>query len=71
MPRMPSARAQDPGLLALKDALHLVKMLQQFSGELETVFEEFERARRPRAEKISAEARKNEIRQGAELSPLG
>jgi 2-polyprenyl-6-methoxyphenol hydroxylase-like FAD-dependent oxidoreductase len=56
--------------VALEDALYLVKLLRQFSGEFETVFGEFERARRPRAEKISAEAYKNETRQRIELGPL-
>jgi 2-polyprenyl-6-methoxyphenol hydroxylase-like FAD-dependent oxidoreductase len=57
--------------VALEDALYLVKLLRQFSGEFETVFGEFERARRPRAERISAEAHKNETRQRIELGPLG
>jgi len=56
--------------LALEDALYLVKLLHRFSGEFETVFGEFERARRPRVEKISVEARENETRQRIELSPL-
>jgi 2-polyprenyl-6-methoxyphenol hydroxylase-like FAD-dependent oxidoreductase len=57
--------------VALEDALHLVKLLRQFSGEFETVFGEFERARRQRAERISAQAHKNETRQRIELGPLG
>jgi 2-polyprenyl-6-methoxyphenol hydroxylase-like FAD-dependent oxidoreductase len=57
--------------VALEDALYLVKLLRQFPGKFETVFREFERARRPRAEKISGEARKNENRQRIELGPLG
>jgi 2-polyprenyl-6-methoxyphenol hydroxylase-like FAD-dependent oxidoreductase len=57
--------------VALEDALYLGKLLHLFSGEFETVFGEFERARRSRAEKISGEARKNENRQRIELGPLG
>ena len=57
--------------VALEDALYLVKLLHQSSGEIETVFGEFERARRPRAEKISGEAHKNETRQRIELGPFG
>jgi 2-polyprenyl-6-methoxyphenol hydroxylase-like FAD-dependent oxidoreductase len=57
--------------LALEDALYLVKLLRQFSGEFEPVFAEFERARRPRAAKISAWAHQNETRQQIELGPLG
>jgi 2-polyprenyl-6-methoxyphenol hydroxylase-like FAD-dependent oxidoreductase len=57
--------------VALEDALYLVKVLGQFSGEFEPVFAEFERARRPRAAKISAWAHKNETRQKMELGPLG
>ena len=57
--------------LALEDALYLVKLLRQFSGEFESVFAEFERARRPRAERISAWAHKNEVRQKGELGPFG
>jgi len=56
--------------VALEDALHLVKLLCRSSGEIETVFAEFERARRPRADRISAEAHKNETRQRGELGPL-
>lgn len=56
--------------VALEDALYLVKLLHQFSGEFETVFGEFERVRRPRAERISAEAHKNETGQRIELGPL-
>jgi len=40
--------------VALEGALYLVKLLGQFSGEFEPVFVEFERGRRPRAERISA-----------------
>jgi 2-polyprenyl-6-methoxyphenol hydroxylase-like FAD-dependent oxidoreductase len=57
--------------LALEDAMYLVKLLRQFSGEFEPVFAEFERARRPRAAKISAWAHQNETRQQIELGPLG
>ena len=65
-----SPSAGQGGSVALEDALCLGKLLYQFSGEFETVFGEFERARRPRAEKISAEAHKNETRQRVELGPL-
>jgi len=57
--------------LALEDAMYLVKLLRQFSGEFEPVFAEFERARRPRAAKISAWAHNNETRQRVEMGPLG
>src|SRR2546422_7751697 len=56
--------------VALEDTLYLVKLLRQSSGEFEPVFAEFERARRPRAERISAEAHKNEVRQRAQLGPF-
>jgi 2-polyprenyl-6-methoxyphenol hydroxylase-like FAD-dependent oxidoreductase len=56
--------------LALEDAMYLVKLLRQFSGEFEPVFAEFERARRPRAAKISVWAHQNETRQQIELGPL-
>jgi 2-polyprenyl-6-methoxyphenol hydroxylase-like FAD-dependent oxidoreductase len=66
-------RLQDVGggSVALEDALYLVKLLGQFSGEFEPVFVEFERGRRPRAERISAWAHKNEVRQKGELGPFG
>jgi len=57
--------------VALEDALYLANRLRHFSGEFEPVFAEFERARRPRAERISAEAPKNEVRQKGELGPYG
>ena len=57
--------------LALEDAMYLVKLLRQFSGEFEPVLAKFERARRPRAAKISAWAHQNETRQQIELGPLG
>jgi 2-polyprenyl-6-methoxyphenol hydroxylase-like FAD-dependent oxidoreductase len=56
--------------VALEDALYLVKLLGQSSGEFEPVFVEFERGRRPRAERISAWAHKNEVRQKGELGPF-
>ena len=70
-----SAHAMSPSAgqgasIALEDALHLVKLLRQSSGEIETVFGNYERARRPRADRISAEAHKNETRQRSELGPL-
>jgi 2-polyprenyl-6-methoxyphenol hydroxylase-like FAD-dependent oxidoreductase len=57
--------------LALEDAIYLVKLFRQFSGEFEPVFAEFERGRRPRAAKISAWAHNNETRQRVEMGPLG
>jgi 2-polyprenyl-6-methoxyphenol hydroxylase-like FAD-dependent oxidoreductase len=57
--------------VALEDALYLAKLLQKSSAEIENVFAEFERVRRPRVERISAEAHKNETRQKTELGPLG
>jgi 2-polyprenyl-6-methoxyphenol hydroxylase-like FAD-dependent oxidoreductase len=57
--------------LALEDALYLVKLLRQFSGEFDPVFAEFERGRRTRAAKISAWAHNNETRQRVEMGPLG
>ena len=39
--------------LALEDALYLVKLLRQFSGEFEPVFAEFERGRHGRTAKIT------------------
>jgi 2-polyprenyl-6-methoxyphenol hydroxylase-like FAD-dependent oxidoreductase len=57
--------------MALEDALVLARLLRQFSGELEPLFAEFERARGPRVERISAEAHKNEDRQKGELGRVG
>lgn len=57
--------------LALEDTLYLAKLLRDCSGEFEPAFAELERARRPRAAKISAWAHKNEDRQRDELGPFG
>jgi 2-polyprenyl-6-methoxyphenol hydroxylase-like FAD-dependent oxidoreductase len=57
--------------MALEDALVLARLLRQFSGEFEPLFAEFERTRRPRVAKISAEAYKNEVRQKGELGRVG
>jgi 2-polyprenyl-6-methoxyphenol hydroxylase-like FAD-dependent oxidoreductase len=71
MPHAMSPSAGQRASVALEDARCLLKLLRQFSGEFETVFGEFERARRPRAEKISSDARKNETRPRTELGPFG
>src|SRR6267143_431923 len=57
--------------MALEDALVLARLLRQLSGEFEPLFAEFERARRPRVERISADAYKNEVRQKGELGRFG
>jgi 2-polyprenyl-6-methoxyphenol hydroxylase-like FAD-dependent oxidoreductase len=57
--------------MALEDAMVLARLFRQFSGEFEPLLAEFERARRPRVERISAEAYKNEVRQKGELGRVG
>jgi len=50
--------------VALEDALYLVKLLRRFSGEFETVFGEFERAHRPRAERSARRPTKTKLGKG-------
>jgi 2-polyprenyl-6-methoxyphenol hydroxylase-like FAD-dependent oxidoreductase len=57
--------------MALEDAVILARLLRQFSGEFEPLFAEFERGRRLRVAKISAEAYRNEVRQKGELGRVG
>lgn len=45
--------------VALEDAMYLAKLLRQSPGQVETVFAQFEQARRSRVEKINAQARRN------------
>jgi 2-polyprenyl-6-methoxyphenol hydroxylase-like FAD-dependent oxidoreductase len=45
--------------VALEDAMYLAKLLHQSPGQVETVFAQFEQARRSRVEKINAQARRN------------